>query len=204
MGRIILFAVSVALVAAPVAAQEIGLHLGATRTTMSDQEGEDIKPDINPSGGISVGFGLSNRVGLQSGLFYATKGASFDSTLDGEDIGGGVSMQYLELPLLLRAGTASAHLLLGPVLGVNTGCEFRFEAVGVTATVSCDEAEDLSIRRFDLGLAGGAGFSAAVTGRVRVTLNATYNLGLLTIDSNGEPGKHRAISVLAGATIPIG
>ena len=204
MGRMILFAVLLELAAAPVTAQEIGLHLGATRTTISDQEGEEPKPDINPSGGISVGFALSDRIGLQSGLFYATKGASVEASFDGEDIGGGVSMQYVELPLLLRGGTASAHFLPGPVLGVNTGCDLRVEALGVTATLPRDEAEDLAVRRFDLGLAGGAGFSAAVTGRVRVTLNATYNLGLLTVDSNGEPAEHRAISVLAGATIPTG
>jgi hypothetical protein len=104
-------------------------------------------------GGLFVVVPASDRLGFQGEVLFSQKGAS-------EDGGAGdLALDYLEVPLLLRVGTASPletsfHAFAGPSIGL------RLRARVTTETFDGEtEDEDIAddVKGFDFGVVAGAG-----------------------------------------------
>jgi len=143
-------------------------------------------------GGLFVVVPASDRLGFQGEVLFSQKGAS-------EDGGAGdLSLDYLEVPLLLRVGTASPletsfHAFAGPSIGL------RLRARVTTETFDGEtEDEDIAddVKGFDFGVVAGAGVNFG-----RFTLDGRYTWGLNNLNSLEDDEmklRNRVFSIMAG------
>ena len=208
MNRILPFAILFfSALPLPLLAQEAGLHLSVARTTLSASSEAD--PATRVGGGISLDFPLSDNVGFRTGAFYARKGLVFSEEIP---VSGGTYFDYLELPALFRLGipvdgSTRPYLLVGPTLGINVGCRIEAEIGQDPISQDCEDIGE-SLRKLDLGLAGGFGVAIGLSGGASIRLDVLYNLGLLPVDSGGVTSstdeKNRAATGMVGIAFPIG
>jgi len=193
MNRFLLCAAMLAL-PAQAAAQYIGLQAGVASTS---QTAEEAVAKWGRVGGVSLDLPLVDNVGLRLGGLYAEKGAAFDIE-DGTE--GTLSLTYVELPAMLRIG-GSLYALIGGAVGIHRECTVAAASI----SVDCAAIPDADINTIDLGIAGGVGFRAGISGRLSLTLEVLHNRGM-TIVSEGDPedGRNRAFSGLAGVAISLG
>jgi Outer membrane protein beta-barrel domain len=143
-------------------------------------------------GGLFVVVPASDRLGFQGEVLFSQKGAS-------EDGGAGdLALDYLEVPLLLRVGTASPletsfHAFAGPSIGLRLRAR-------VTAETFDGETEDEDIaddvKGFDFGVVAGAGVNFG-----RFTLDGRYTWGLNNLNSLEDDEmklRNRVFSIMAG------
>lgn len=139
---------------------------------------------------------LHERVSLQPELLYATKGT--DAELDGQPVST-VRMSYVEIPVLARVlilprARMQPYALLGPALGLLLGAEVEGAVSGNITDLTDDT------RLFDLGLTMGVGAAWALSSMGSFTLEARYNLGLISVDDsvNQDDIKNRALTFFVG------
>ena len=160
----------------------------------------DPQPDEDVSGrrtgfvgGLFVVVPVTELIAFQGEALFSQKGTSFDA--DGDE--GSLELDYLEVPLLLRVGTASSgrtsfHAFAGPAIGLKLRSKFSATFEGETE----DEDIEDDIEAFDIGLVGGAGVDFG-----RFTLDGRYTWGLrnvLNVDPDEARIKNRAFSIMAG------
>jgi hypothetical protein len=151
-------------------------------------------------GGGTVSLDLSQAFSLQSGLIYSQEGT-------GADLGGGVNgaikVDYLVVPVELRAGTTlrgttpiRPYLSAGGRVGFETRCKVEASSGGTSAEVDCDDPGlQLELKGTDFGLQFGAGVEIG-----RVSIGGRYTLGLTSVDDTGADAdvKNSVIAILAG------
>ena len=200
--------------ASPVSAQVLhGLHVGPGSSTLS---GEGVQRAFQPSGGASIDFPVSGGIGLRIGAFYTSRGARFDAlpwgVVRAEQQGGGIAdarlfMDYIEFPALLRIGSPSGLVLIGPVIGFRINCSVDAEEFNLEKGVDlkCHDDFNASVRSRDVGVTAGMGtsFFEHRDGSF-VTAHVLYTTGLVGAFENADPveGKHSAFAVLLGAAFP--
>jgi hypothetical protein len=183
----------------------VSLRAGLNVATLG---GDDI--DINPDHRIGVNIGgavtipMSENLGLLLGATYSQKGAEPPVDLGADVV---LALDYLEIPALLElmipsSGTVGAHVLAGPVVGVELSCEGRGSGGGFEVGVDCGRL-GIDTKSFDLGAAAGFGVDVQATERVTLTVDLLYNLGLVSVE-DGFDVKNRAFTIQAGLGIPIG
>lgn len=195
----------------PLLAQNVGLHMSTARTSVSESIAVD--PATGMGGGVSLDIPLSDNAGFRTGVFYARKGVSFGEEMIRRDLhqgpmpaGGGMRLDYVELPLLLRLGvplgnTVGAYVLLGATVGVKAGCSVNIEVGGSSNSADCGATDDF--RPLDAGATGGAGVAIRLSEGLSVTLDALYNAGLVDFSDGPTGDRHRALTVLAGMRFPM-
>jgi hypothetical protein len=176
------------------------------------QTGQGVSPLTEPVYGAYIGFGLSDRLALQLETVYGVRGAAGlglgTDALDPSAPGAEVQMEYVEAPILLRAGFPGRRLLAsvfaGPYVSVLIGCDVTVAGT----TTACDD--DTATRRFDprttdFGLVAGAGLDMAV-GRSTLFVDARYTLGTGSIQagSDGFDARHNGVAITAGFALPLG
>lgn len=195
----------------------VSLRAGANSTSVNGIEGS--KTGLHVGAGLNVG--LTDHVGLQLGASLARKGLTpwsatrFDpNTETTEVLSLNTALDYVEVSTLLHleipSSTAvSAHIVVGPVLGVHIGCELT-QTTSVTTRLgeTLDEQETssecpASPKALDLGAMGGVGVDFDPSDHLRLTLDLLYNLGLTTIYPVGD-AKNRTIYLVAGVGFPVG
>jgi len=193
MKRFLLCAAMLAL-PAQAAAQHVGLQAGMASTSQTADEAD---PKWGRVGGVSLDLPLIEQVGLRLGGLYAEKGAAFEIEGGTE---GSLSLTYVELPAMLRIG-GSLYALIGGAVGINRECT----VTAATVSVDCATIPDSNINTIDIGIAGGVGFRAAMSGRLSLTLEVLHTRGLTNV-SEGDPDDTRnlAFSGLAGVAIRLG
>lgn len=145
-------------------------------------------------GGVFVGRDFQNRFGLQvEALFVqkATEAEEFD--IEGQPLDTEFRMNYLEVPVLVRARAGSGdraafHVYGGPSIAFKVGESIR------VAGVELDE--DSGLRSYDAGLNVGA----SVTIR-QLVIDGRYTHGLVNIedeDADGVSVKTRTFMILVG------
>ena len=195
-----------------------GADVGWSRSTLA---GDGVE-DADARNGFRIGGHLIAPLGgtfsFQTGLAFVQKGAS--QTVDLSEAGLGTAeielqLDYLELPLLARAdvgsGSVTGHLLAGPALAFEVGCNvaaaFQDGPTRVEFEASCDEedfeAETVGV---DVGLLFGGGAAWAVSPAVALSGQVGYALGLRNIDDSGAGAdiKNRALYLSVGATFRPG
>lgn len=180
-------------------------RVGASIVTLGGDDAGDTRSRTGFSVGGALVFDVTSALRLQAGASYVQKGASvsaqgFETTY---------LIDYVEVPVLIQwdlpAGRAfSPHLVAGPAVSVELGCDVKFLLQGLGATVSCRDG-GVPPRTLDVGVVGGVGVDIATAGSLFVTLDVLYNLGLRSIDDTGRSDvKNRAWSILGGVAIPVG
>ena len=184
----------------------MSIGAGASIATVAfDLPDAGAAPTPNSRLGLAVSaaftFPLSERVGLQAGAALVQKGYRRD--FFGEEVA--FDIDYLELMVLARPslplgetalGTASAHLLAGPVLGLKRGCSWTRAGVGA----ECRDSFGGDVAYMDWGVAGGIGGQVG-----RFSLDLRYTLGLSKHNDDDDAPKNRALTVQAGVSFrPLG
>lgn len=187
---------SLALVAAPVAAQS-GLNLvgGLVSARFSQEiDGESNDDNIANRSGFAVGVGLHRWLGtsltFSPEVLYAVKGGK------DPDSDANVKFSYIELPLLIRynfsrGGQIRPFLTAGPTVSFLMSCDVND---GDGASETCDNAygEDESYDSMDFGGMIGAGFMFN-----RIGVSVRYEMGLKDIDKADDfVSKNKALMVL--------
>jgi hypothetical protein len=164
---------------------------------ISNLHGSDF--DYDPRVGVHVGAVLDLSlpmlpIGIESGVFYAQKGAEADD----EGITGKVKLDYIEVPVLAKIqlgppGPISPHLLLGPYMAFNINAESEFTDGSTTVGGNLDdETRDLE---FGAIAAVGLDFSLGVT---KLNAQARYSYGFTsTFEDDFDDGERNAVFTLA-------
>jgi Outer membrane protein beta-barrel domain len=184
----------VAGTAAPASAQNAGLVLGVTSSTVSmgpSPSASAVAPTLSRySGAIMGGFlstSLKRRVSLDVEGVYIVRGIKLQTaTALSAD-----RLSYLAAPVLARAvlgqmGPVSVHVVAGPSFGFRIGASDIANNIGLGNEVT----------RFDLGLVVGGGIQFRT-----YILEVRYEQGLTNIAQNGGllgtgTMKNRTIAVL--------
>ena len=196
----------VALAAAPVSAQSkpaFGVTAGVNFATWTgDDVGNGAKRRTGFTGGGMVTLGLSPAIALQTGLRYSQEGT-------GADLGGGISgsfkVDYLRVPLYLKAGTMLQgstpiypHLYAGPAVGFKVRCKLEASNGSQSAEADCDDPTvQAKIKSTDFGLHFGVGVDIG-----DFNLGGRYELGLTSIDDSGANTdvKNSVLAIVGGYT----
>lgn len=214
MTRQILWGVLLLLGLAPAgAAGQVAVGFrGGIRSSGLDT-GQDLERFSDLVLGGYMGFGLSDRLAFQVEVVYGNRGANglglganaLDDTATPVDL----SMHYLEIPVLLRAGFPGERLLptffAGPYAGFLLSCDITPE--GGSAT-SCDEegvAQRFAPRSTEFGVVVGAGLDVAI-GHSTLFVDARYTLGILSIQQGSDPfdARHNGMAFSGGLAVPLG
>lgn len=160
-----------------------------------DAEGANISFDrrLGFVGGLFVVWPADSRLALQLEALYSQKGVKIDE----EGIEGKLELDYLDVPVLLRAssarsGSTAFHAFAGPSIG------FRLRARSEGTFEGEFESEDISdeTERIDVGVVLGAGVDV---GRFTIDARQTWGLSNLNKDTSDDVKfKNRVFSVMAG------
>lgn len=214
MNRLILWGLLGALVVAPSTARAqaaAGFRVGLRSA------GLDASQQVDPTRSLVLGgylgFGISDRLALQVEVAYGSRGASGlglgADALDDAATPVELEMQYLEVPVLLRAGFPTGRLLpsffAGPYAAFVLSCEVTPDGGDTTR---CDDAvasQRFSPRTTDLGLVAGAALDVAM-GQSTVFVDARYTFGVLSIQagSDGFDARHNGFALTGGIAVPLG
>lgn len=184
-------------VAASVGAQEIGIRIGGSRSTLTMQDLPNVVSDnVAYKTGFNVGvfieLPLGKNFSFAPELAFAQKG--FESELGTNmNLGGfelplGASVQtnlnYVEMPLSFRynvpLGNLNLYAMAGPTLGyaVNGDVTTRVRALfSFRANKTDIDLSNDAINRFELGANMGIGSSLKV-GNARIFADVRYNHGM--------------------------
>lgn len=204
--------VAAGFLAAPVGAQEN--RLGLVGGLAVAQWGGDDVSGADSRLGFDVGaffsWALREKWAIRPGLYYVEKGVGGEQGPSEFD----VRVDYVELPLLLefRVPTTTAvgvHLFAGPAVAFEVGCEVEERQGDISGTEDCDGPDFLDLpdsRAMDVGAMLGGGFRFAAGDRIDVVVEASYNLGLRSIDDTdaGADIKNRVFQANAGVTFLVG
>ena len=218
-GKIILIAISLLMISSSVFAQGItakGVKGGLNIATLTGDEVEDAKSKIGFNFGGFLAYEFNEMFSLQLEVLFTMKGAKFEDEYTEEEddyeyyekYEGSWNLNYLEIPILAKLnipmkGNIKPNVFLGPALGVTLTAtyEYDYEYKGYEDGQLVDEysgsidGDIEDIKGVDFGLVFGAGIEFG-----KIIVDARYNLGLSTIEENGEDVevKNNVISVMLG------
>ncbi len=164
---------------------------------------------LEVTGGAFFTLNLGPRFALQPEVLYLPKGG------DWEALGAAihVKLTYVEVPLLAKLtfpirGTAlRPHLLAGPALAFQSGCEVTGQLAGFSATMTCSAASGglVGFKGMDAGVVAGAGLDVPL-GQLRGFVEGRADIGLSNIaDSQGGAEiRNLAFAGYVGLAIPLG
>jgi len=184
-------------------AQETLLGLGSSAITR--------EPRVGVQAGLWLNRPLVGALSLQPELHYTQKGVRYTSAIGvGFDMASGsaaLELAYLEAPLLLRldlgaVGGVRPFLVGGPAVAYRTGCALRVDAIGIGATVNCNDQVDTvnlggGLRTFDTNAILGGGLGVRLGGR-DYSAGVRYTAGLTSISGVVSGVKNGNLSVLLG------
>lgn len=213
MHRMILGGVVTALLAAhaPVSAQAAAGFRAGIRTSALET-GQGTSAVAEPVYGVYMGFGLSDRLAFQTELIYGVRGAGeLALGTDALDETAGairLDMQYLEVPMLLRAGFPAGRVLASVFAGPYAAFLLSCEVTSGDAAGACDDeaaTQRFTPRTTDFGFVAGAGLDLAL-GETTLFVDARYSRGILSIQSADSPfdARHAGTDITVGLAVPLG
>lgn len=174
---------------------KVGLNISNVHG--SDAGSPDSKTGF--AGGIFFMYQFSNMFAIQPEAYYTMKGAKEKESMQGYTFEATVSLDYIEVPVLLKLilpiQGSSVHpaIFAGPAVGFNTTHKAKVELNGQSAE---EDIPDVNSTEFSLVFGGGVGFSV---GNNELGFDVRYNLGLTTVDDSDDPYdvKNNVISINA-------
>jgi hypothetical protein len=169
---VVLCAATAAALLARRASAQVTVLAGATFSELRGIDDARLDRRTGAFGGLSfvVPFGRG-ALALQPELLVISKGADAPAAT-----GGGVRLNYLEVPVLLRLSPAPQsalrpHVYVGPYLGLRITCDISGSAQ------SCDDVPDLNANELDVGGVLGGGVMFALGG-LNATVGGRYGFGV--------------------------
>ncbi len=154
---------------------------------------------------------LSQNLAIQPEVNYIQKGTKIDETILGAVVKGRYTINYLEVPLLLKAGVGFGigrfDVLLGPSFGYGLNGKYKITTTvsGIEDTVEEDlDFEEDEISRTDLGAQVGASLGLNLGSTTRFFVDGRYLLGFSNLDKHEHVGgedpsvKNRGVALTAG------
>ncbi|GAA4365148.1 porin family protein [Hymenobacter saemangeumensis] len=160
-----------------------GVKAGASLSSVSGDNTENVKSIIGFVGGVAANFGFSDLLSLQPELLYSMKGSKFESA--GLKAEGRTS--YLDIPVLLKANADGPFFELGPQVGFLLSQKTTKESNGRTTTSTDTEGT----RQVDFGYVVGLGYQL----ESGLGIGLRYNGGIPDLSDPSEPGQKQRNSV---------
>lgn len=167
-----------------------GVNFAKLSTTAVDEAARNI--------GMNFGIDLvlpAGPVGLGLGLDFAQKGV--EAVDEGTSIL--VDLSYIEIPVNVRlpivgAGPVRLNLIVGPRIGINTGCEIAVDQGALEACATA--AEGFAVNDLDWSGTGGLGVSFSLGGLAYAGADLTYVYGFSDVSADvAEELKNRAFTL---------
>jgi hypothetical protein len=172
-----------------------------------DISGTDSKTGFG--GGGVLDYDFSNTFALQTEVLYMQKGFKEEEF----GITAKFNLNYIEVPVLAKiiigakpGAKALPHILAGPAVAIEVGCNVSGELGGTSASIDCDDpGVGIKTKSVDVGAVFGAGIDILAGAKGKVTFDARYTLGLTNvIDETPTPSvKNQNISILVGYTVVL-
>lgn len=213
-----LFTIILAIAAFTASAQvqlSVGPRVGINLASFSLDDEEEIGELSNRLGllgGAVVELRFTDNLALQTELGFIQKGAKSEFSFTDPQLGEfseetEIIFNYLEVPVLFKAGTsfgkARLDALVGPSFGYAMNAKGKYKSTFNGETE--EEEEDLDfdengITRFDLGLQFGAALGINITENAQLFVDGRYLLGLSNLNEDSEDGtiKNKGIALSAG------
>ena len=148
-----------------------GVLAGASLSTFTGDLASDVK---NNAGFIVGGFVRLGALGfaVQPGLYYTMKGAKMDDFDASTGQGSKTSLDYIQIPVVIRLHMGPLYVGGGPAFGINLKC---MKTVGSAEAVDCTDADGaksteisgiaeagIEMGKISLGLRADLGLSNAI------------------------------------------
>ncbi len=155
-----------------------------------DFTGGAIKPS-NTTGffaGAYATLPITDIVSVEPGLYYSQKGYELNGALNlkgveflGANAKAKLQLQYIDVPVLLKANFGGLQLFAGPQVSYLTHADLRTTA-GVLGINLLNKTTDATAQfnKWDMGVTGGIGYQLTNG----VNLMASYDYGLSKMDAN--------------------
>lgn len=165
----------------------IGLSVASIHSESSPLDGNSARTGLNA--GFAIGTQLIQGTPLcfESGLYYTEKGGKSNDG-DGKFT---YSLNYLEVPLLLRYKVRSGDIDIEPFLGGYLACGVGGKIKNYNDREAFSSYDDGYFRRFDGGIKVGVGFSFQM-----LYLGASYDIGLANVGQDDFDNTHTGAFVL--------
>jgi len=167
---------------------EFGLEGGAVIRTMRIEPpypSLETKAGVSFTGGIAGQYNINEMWSVKLGAAYERKGSDIERT----DIvtKGGVNMDYISIPLLLKAKFGKKikfFVNAGPYLGILLSSKNRLDAYSNIPETETNT--DSTTKKTDFGISGGIGMEIPVGRNGAFTIEVRDNFGLTNISESRE------------------
>jgi opacity protein-like surface antigen len=172
-----------------------GATAGLNMANVSGDDVEDTDMRLGIRLGVSAAVPLSDAMSLNTGVIYSVKG--YSQSVDLSILGLGKidmdqSLNYIEIPAMLGFSVSDQISLM---VGTYTGF-----LVGSTITINGDSESDTDgIATIDFGI----GLGAEVSVSDAFSINAGYQMGLTSLDEDGD-AEVKNSNILIGMTYSFG
>lgn len=181
---------------------KFGIKAGLNLANINYDGDVEVDTKILPSfhAGPIIEFGITENIGIGSGLLVSGKGFKLEEEFLGEKIKSTSNPIYLQVPVTLSYNNSGFFAGVGPYVGFGIAGKVKNEGGGEKDSESLDfgstEDDDYGSLDFGAGLEVGYGFGA-------IRISASYNLGLMNVipkdiaDDTDEKAMHNVIGISA-------
>lgn len=158
-----------------------GIRLGANFSTLTGEYVDlDTRVGMNLGGVIGIRVSDSTPIFLESGLYYASRGAKKDKET--------ITTHNLEIPILIKYGIQASDDIavlpyIGPYFSYGLGGKYKFENANVVVK---DDTFDY-LNRFDMGFKIGCG---AEYNKLYLELGYQFGVANLAKDNPTDESAH--------------
>jgi hypothetical protein len=190
------FALVLALAVTAVPAHGQGLELSGG-VNFSKLSGDAVQAARNTGLNFGLDFVIPvGPIGLNLGAGWSQKGAE-ETVQNSVNV---IDLSYVEVPVHVRlplagAGPVRLNLVLGPTIGINTGCEIKVDAAA--AQDCADVAQGgFDAEKIEWAGTGGLGVSFSLGGLAYAGVDLQYTLGLSNVSEGSSlDAKSRTFSL---------
>ena len=127
-----------------------GLMVGASLSTFTGNFTQDVKDYTGFIAGAFVRIGVLGFA-VQPGAYYTTKGAKTSDF--SETTGAKRSLDYIQIPLVIRLRMGPLYVGAGPAVGFKLGCKLTFQA-STSSSQDCGTGSDAGFSAKSLDYTG--------------------------------------------------
>jgi len=166
------------------AQMQFGVKAGLNISNLSGSDAGSPDSKTGFAGGVFFMYQFSNMFAIQPEAYYTMKGAKQKGNFEGYDYTATLSLDYIEVPVLLKliipiqGSKINPSIFAGPSIGFNTTHKAKVEVAGQSS-----ESDMQNIKSTDFGLVFGGGLGFPM-GKNELGFDIRYILGLGTIDDS--------------------
>jgi len=151
--------------------------------------------------GVFVAFNISDMLAIQPEFLYTQKGGKYEGSLAGEVFTSEIKLDYLEIPILLKASLLPNAAVIQPNLYFGPAFALKLNATAETdqgeGEIYTEVPEGGNVKSNDFGLVFGGGLDFNLNGP-EIGIEARYTLGLTDwTDYQPVDMKNGTFSILA-------